>query len=255
MLCTHVQVLGVVAMVKNELQGCKVSYCWQDLYCPLLNSKFPLICIVGKHQKDHKPRSLNYCFFANQRALFFEMPFLHYKGFALTGHLKTAKGECLWSSAHCNVRIFVKQQNRQLQQILAVENKILQQLKPLTPYIMLQHTLIFHSHHTGMRSEKIYTNGSFEICQVRMFAKQRRTNGWNSYLPGKNIFVTKKKSLNVYIIMFEVSENVSEYAFMHTAAACVHKCFTLTGHRKSAKNDCLSNSVENTAEAVICSLH
>jgi len=26
-LCTHVQVLGVVAMVKNERQGCNVSYC------------------------------------------------------------------------------------------------------------------------------------------------------------------------------------------------------------------------------------
>ena len=30
-LCTHVQVLGVVAMRKNEGQGCNVSYCWQDL--------------------------------------------------------------------------------------------------------------------------------------------------------------------------------------------------------------------------------
>ena len=55
--------------------------------------------------------------------------------------------------------------------------------------------------------------------------------------------------------MFEVSENVSDYAFMHTAATCVHKCFTLEGHLKSAKNECLSNSVENTAEAVTCSLH
>jgi len=221
----------------------------------LLNSKFPLICIVGKQQKDHKPRSLNYCFVANQRALFFAMPFLHYKGFALTGHLKTAKCDCLWSSAHCHVRIFVKQQNRQLQQILAVENKILQQLKPLTLYMMLQHTLIFHPHHTGMRSEKLYTNGSFEICQVRMFVKQCRTHGWSSNLPGKNIIVTKKKSLNLYIILFEVSENVSEYAFMHTAAACVHKCFTQTGHLKSVQNDSLWNSVDNTAEAVTCSLH
>ena len=40
-------------------------------YCPLLNSKSPLICIIGNQQKDHKPRSLNYFFFANQRALFF----------------------------------------------------------------------------------------------------------------------------------------------------------------------------------------
>jgi len=54
-------------------------------HCPLLISKSPLICIVGKQQKDHKPRSLDYCFFANERVLFFAMPFLHYKGFALTG--------------------------------------------------------------------------------------------------------------------------------------------------------------------------
>ena len=55
--------------------------------------------------------------------------------------------------------------------------------------------------------------------------------------------------------MFYVSENVSEYAFIHTAAACVHKCFTLTGHWKSVKNECLSNSVEHTGEAVTCSMH
>jgi len=30
-LCTHVQVLGVVAIVKDEGQGCNVSYCWQQL--------------------------------------------------------------------------------------------------------------------------------------------------------------------------------------------------------------------------------
>ena len=30
-LCTHVQVLGVVAMVKDERQGCNVSHCWQRL--------------------------------------------------------------------------------------------------------------------------------------------------------------------------------------------------------------------------------
>jgi len=68
------------------------------LCCPLLNSKFPLVCIVGKQQKNHKPQSLNYCFFANQRVSFFAMPFLPYKGFALTGHVKTAKCDCLLSS-------------------------------------------------------------------------------------------------------------------------------------------------------------
>jgi len=28
-----------------------------------------------------------------------------------------------------------------------------------------------------MRSQMLHTNGSFEICQVGMFAKQRRTHG------------------------------------------------------------------------------
>jgi len=68
--------------------------------------------------------------------------------------------------------MFVKQPNRQLQQLLAVENKtILQQLKPSTLNMMFQLTLIFYPHHTGMRSEMLYTNESFEICQERMFVK------------------------------------------------------------------------------------
>jgi len=29
-LCTHVQVLGVVALGKDERQGCNPSYCWQQ---------------------------------------------------------------------------------------------------------------------------------------------------------------------------------------------------------------------------------
>jgi len=74
--------------------------------------------------------------------------------------------------------MFVKQLNRQLQQLLAVENlTILLQLKPSTLYMMFQLTLIFYPHHTGMRSEMLYTNGSFEICQEQMFVKQRRKNG------------------------------------------------------------------------------
>jgi len=103
-----------------------------------------------------------------------------------------------------------------------------------------------------MRSQMLYTNGSFEICQVWMFVKQRRTHGWSSYLPGKNIFVPKQKSSNLYIIMFEVSENVSEYVFLHSALVCVHKYFTLTGGLKSAKCECLWSSAEHTAEAVTC---
>ena len=97
-LCTHVQVFGFVAMVKNERQGCNVSYCWQDLLLSLLNSKSPSICVVGKQQKDHKPRSLNYCFFANQRALF------------LRDALPALQRLCAYGPFEdCQVRMFVKQ--------------------------------------------------------------------------------------------------------------------------------------------------
>jgi len=123
-------------------------------YCCLLNSKSLLICIVGKQQKIHKPRSLNYCFIANQRVLFFAMPFLPYKGFALMGHLKTAMCECLRSRANRQVRIFL---NIRLQHLLAVENKvILEQLQLSTLYMI---KLFFYPHHTGIRSEMLYLNG------------------------------------------------------------------------------------------------
>jgi len=95
-LCTHVQVLGVVALGKDERQGCNPSYCWQQPLVFSVNSKSPLICIAGKQRKDHKSRSLNYCFFANQRVLFFAMPFLP---------RLCAKGPF----ENCQVRMFVKQ--------------------------------------------------------------------------------------------------------------------------------------------------
>jgi len=59
--------------------------------------------------------------------------------------------------------------------------------------MMFQLTLIFYPHHTGMRSEMLYTNGSFEMCQERMFVKQRRKNGWSIYLLSKKIFILKQK--------------------------------------------------------------
>jgi len=65
---------------------------------------------------------------------------------------RIAKCECLRSRANCQVRMFVKQPNRRLQQLLAVENKtILQQLKPSTRHMMFKLTLIFYPHHTGLR--------------------------------------------------------------------------------------------------------
>jgi len=39
----------------------------------------------------------------------------------------------------------------------------------------------------------LYTNGSFEICQERMFVKQRRKHGWSIYLVPKKIFILKQK--------------------------------------------------------------
>ena len=33
-----------------------------------------------------------------------------------------------------------------------------------------------------MRSQMLYTRGSFEICQERLFVKQRRKHRWSSYL-------------------------------------------------------------------------
>ena len=98
----------------------------------------------------------------------------------------------------------------------------------------------------------LYPNRRIEIWQVRMFVKQRRTHGWSSFLPGKNTFIPQQKLSNLYIIMFEVSENDSEYVFMHTAVACVHKCFTLTCSLKSGKCECLWSSAEHAAEAVTC---
>jgi len=96
-LCTHVQVLGVVAIRKDAARvQCEL----------LLAATFSVLCwtlnlhwnvLLGSSEKI-KSRWLNYCFFANQRVLFFAMPFLPHKGFALRGRLKTAKCECLWSS-------------------------------------------------------------------------------------------------------------------------------------------------------------
>ena len=128
-------------------------------YCPLLNSKSPLICIVGKQQKNHKPRSLNCCYFANQRVLFFAIPFLPYKALCLRTiwrlpsanvceAARIAKCECLRSRANCQVRMLVKQPNRQLQQLLAVENKtILQQLTVNSLHDVPTHTNFLSTSH------------------------------------------------------------------------------------------------------------
>jgi len=61
----------------------------------------------------------------------------------------------------------------------------------------------------------LYTNGSFEICQERMFVKQHRKNGWSSYLLPKNIFMLKKRSSNLYIIGFKSKETFWVIVYPH----------------------------------------
>ena len=107
--------------------------------------------------------------------------------------VRIAKCECLWSRANCEVRRFLKLPNRRLQQLLVVENKtILQQPKPSTFYIMFHLTLIFYPHHTGMRSEMLYTNGTFEIFREWKFVKQRWPDGWSTNLLWKKCLCSNK---------------------------------------------------------------
>jgi len=71
--------LALLRWEKMSGKGAMQAIVRSNLYCSLLNSKSPLMCVVGKQQKDHKPRSLNYCFFTNQWVLFFAMSFLAHK--------------------------------------------------------------------------------------------------------------------------------------------------------------------------------
>jgi len=101
--------LALLQWERTSGKGAMQAIVGSNFYCSPLNSESPLMCIVEKQRKDHTPWSLNYCFFTNQQGLFFAMPFLAHKGFALTGRLQTDKWKCLWSSAHCQVRMFMKQ--------------------------------------------------------------------------------------------------------------------------------------------------
>jgi len=68
--------------------------------------------------------------------------------------------------------------------------------------MMFQLTLIFYPHHTGMRSEMLYTNGSFAICIEQMIVKQCWKNGWSIYLLPKKIFIHKQKKVKSLHDMF-----------------------------------------------------
>jgi len=78
----------------------------------------------------------------------------------------------------------------------------LMQLKLSTLYMMFQLILIIHPHHTGMRSQMLYTNRSFEICQERMFVKQRRKDGWSIYLlPKKYLCSSKNRQISTWYVL------------------------------------------------------
>ena len=66
-----------------------------------------------------------------------------------------------------------------------------------------------------MRSEMLYTNGSFEICQEQMIVKQRRKHGWSIYLLPKKIFILKQKSSNLYMIGFKSVKNFWVIVYPH----------------------------------------
>jgi len=53
-----------------------------------------------------------------------------------------------------------------------------------------------------MHSQMLYTNGPFEICQERMFVKQRRTHSWSIYLLLKKLFMLKQRPSNLYMTGF-----------------------------------------------------
>jgi len=124
------------------------------------------------------------------------LPCVH-KCFTLTGHLKSDKSECLWSSAEHTAEAVACQEK-----YIYPKAKI---VKSLHHYVLSQWKrfwVCIYAHCNNMRSQMLYPNRRFEIWQVRMFVKQCQTHGWSSCLPGKNIFILKQKSSNLYIIMF-----------------------------------------------------
>ena len=109
----------------------------------------------------------------------------------------------------CKVLMFVKQRRTQSWSSYFPEKKYIypqgKNVKSLHHYVLSQWKCFWvyiYALCIGMHSQMLYPNRRIEIWQVRMFVKQRRTHGWSSYFPGKNIFILKEKSSNLYIIMF-----------------------------------------------------
>jgi len=97
-----------------------------------------------------------------------------------------------------------------LKHLLAAEKNFYTQAKIVKLYKICSNSVkkscgvIIYTLCIDMRSQMLCTNGSFEICQERMFVKQRRKQSSSSYLLPKKIFMLyKQKSSNLYMIGFK----------------------------------------------------
>ena len=94
------------------------------------------------------------------------------------GHLKTAKCECLWSCAkHRAEAVTYRGKN-----CIYPKGKIVKSLHHYVRSQWKRFWLCIYAHCNSMRWQMLYTRGSFEICQERLFVKQRRKHRWSSYL-------------------------------------------------------------------------
>ena len=139
------------------------------------------------------------------------------------GHLKTAKCECLLSSVEHSWSSYLPGKK-----YIYPQGKI---VKSLHHYVLSQWKrfwVCIYAHCSSMRSQMLHTRGSFEICQERMFVKQRRQHSWSSYLLvaltelGKNIImhIVPRKTRKVLIwheILFALKNKAKFY--LHVAWA------------------------------------
>jgi len=82
-----------------------------------------------------------------------------------------------------------------------------------------------------------------------MFAKQRGTQIKQSLAVENTIILQQIKPWTLFYMMFHLTLNF----FIHIALACVHKCFSITGHLKYAKTECLWSSIEDGCSSYLLS--
>ena len=98
-----------------------------------------------------------------------------------------------------------------LKQLLAEEKYIYSKakiVKSLHHYVLSQWKrfwVCIYAHCSSMRSQMLYTRGSFEICQERLFVKQRWTLRWSSYLL---VALTKlRKNIIIHIVPWKNTQS------------------------------------------------